>query len=180
MRIFALLALVLGLCGFSELAEKNNQGLKVESNTKSWEVKSQGGASIRAFEPNAKVEIVIDLSDVLPSSPLCMSNKRIKDIKMTLDIHKVATENETNFGKSFEKTRIRFIGHGENLERKVYGSTLIKNSLKFKAGEVVNVGALQFLAPLSCEDIFNTSMRIYGMKVNGRQLPVLDFSIKSE
>lgn len=177
-KVFLVLISVMTLCGFSELAQQGS-GPEVIANTSKWEVQMRGNSSVRAFNQDHQVEVIVNFPDVLPNSPLCLSNKRIKDIKMTLDIHKVAAAGESNWEKSFEKTKMRFSGRKGSEERKVYGSMLIKNNLKFEAGTVVNVGTLEFLAPFTCDDFFPIRMIVTGMKVQGRELPSLDFTIKN-
>lgn len=166
------------LCGFSDLAGQAGN-LELSTQSRDWEVSLRNNSLVRAFNPESQVEIIIDISSLLPNSPLCVSNKRIKDIKFTLNIYKVAEAGDGNWAKSYEKTRIQFWRPGQSDERKVYGSTLIKNNLVFKPGTVVNVGSLQFLSPITCEDIDGMSMRISGMLAGNRSLPSLEFKIES-
>lgn len=177
-KVLLMFCAVLSLCGFSELAQLQSSALDVVSNNANWEVKMSGNSAILAYEPKSKVEVVIEFADVLPNSSFCMSNKRIKDIKMSLNIHKVATKGESNWEKSFEKTRITFRSKKGSEERKVYGSNLIKNNLRFDEGAVVNVGTLDFLAPFTCNDFIPITMRISGMSAEHRGLPVLDFTLQ--
>lgn len=179
-KIFLMLGIVCCLCGFSDLSGRAAGGLQVEANNSDWQVSMRGNSAIRAYNPSSQVEVVVNVADILPSSPLCVSNKRIKDIKMTLNIYKIAAAGDDNWAKAFEKTRINFSRPGESAERKIYGSTLIKNNLKFPAGTVVNIGTLEFLAPFVCGDVNNTTMRISGMKAGYRALPPLDFTLLLE
>ena len=48
----------------------------------------------------------------------------------------------------------------------------------FKVGEVVHIGTLQFLAPLTCEKVDNMKMRVTGLTVRGKQLPPLEIQFK--
>jgi len=168
---------LVGLTGVSGLAGQASETLAVESNSRSWTVSMDGHSAVRAYNPEAEVEIVINVAPLLPTSPMCMVNKRIKDIKFTLNIYKVADAGESNWAKSFEKTRIRFYRSGSSEERKVYGSNLIKNNQRFAQGTVVNIGSLEFLSPFTCENFYKTTMRLTSMTANGRPLPDLEFSI---
>ena len=172
MKKFFVGLIVFFLTGFSSLSSMG-QALEVISESNSWEVSMQSNALIKAYNPNAKVELLIDLNNLLPTSPYCVSNKHIKDIKFTVSIHKIADIGESNWTKSFEKTRIYFLGPKKSYERKVYGSNLIKNNFK-AGGGVINVGTLEFLSPITCDDINNTTLRISGMK----NIPLLSFKIK--
>ena len=172
MKKFFVGLIVFFLTGFSSLSSMG-QALEVVSESNSWEVSMQSNALIKAYNPNAKVELLIDLNNLLPTSPYCVSNKHIKDIKFTVSIHKIADKGESNWTKSFEKTRIYFLGSKKSYERKVYGSNLIKNNFK-AGGGIINVGTLEFLSPITCDDINNTTLRISGMK----NIPLLSFKIK--
>ncbi len=163
------------LCGFTPLASLNG-GINAVSDTPNWKI-DVSGATIRAYNEKSKTELTINLSNLLPTSVYCVSNKKIKDIKISVSIHKIASEGEGNWEKSFEKTKIYFSGKGSSDERKVYGSNLIKNSNKVSAG-VVNVGTLEFLSPITCDDIDNMTMRIYGMKDGNRNIDTLNLKIK--
>ncbi len=168
---------LVGLTAFSGLAGQASEKLEVESDSRTWNVSMNGHSSIRAYNQEAQVEIVINVAPLLPTSPMCMVNKRIKDIKFTLNIYKVADAGESDWAKSFEKMRIRFYRPGASEERKVYGSNLIKNNQRFAQGTVINVGSLEFLSPFTCEDFYNTTMRLTSMRANGRPLPDLEFTI---
>ena len=50
--------------------------------------------TIRAVNQKYEVELLFNISDLLPSSPQCVSNKRIKDIKFTLNIYKTAQKGD--------------------------------------------------------------------------------------
>lgn len=175
-KVYFLICAIWGLCAFSELPD-SGQSLTVESDSKDWNVEMLGNSVIKAFNPKGQVEILINVENLLPQSPQCVSNKRIKDIKMTLSIRKVAMPGDRDWAKAFEKTRINFSGSGGG-ERRVYGSNLIKNNYKAQEGAVVNVGTLEFLSPVTCDNLVNSSMRISGMMSQGRTLPTLSFSIK--
>lgn len=175
-KIIGLLGAVLCLCGFTGISGQTSP-FEVENNNKNWEVEYNGNASVRAYHPESEVEIMINLSSLLPSAPLCVSNKRIKDIKFTLNIFKIAQRGDSDWAKSFEKTRISFSRPGESEERRLYGSVLIKNNAKFQVGDVVNIGSLEFLSPFTCDKLDKTRFRITNMRAGGRALPTLDFTI---
>lgn len=178
-KLIGLLLVLGGLCGFSDLAGQAG-GISIESNSRDWEVSLRNNSVVRAYNPESQVELIINISSLLPNSPLCVSNKRIKDIKFTVNIYKVAERGDTDWAKSFEKTRIQFWRPGGSEERKVYGSTLIKNNLVFKEGTVVNVGTLQFLSPFTCSDIDGMSMRLSDMRAGGKSLPSLEFKLTAD
>ena len=178
-KIIGLLGVVFCLCGFTGLSGQTNS-FEIKNNNQSWELERGGGDSVRAYNPDNKVEITINLSSLLPSSPMCVSNERIKDIKFNLNIFKVAMRGDDDWAKSFEKTRIQFSRPGGSEERRIYGSTLIKNNAKFQEGDVVNVGTLEFLSPFTCDNLDKTRMRITNMRASGRNLPTLDFTIELE
>lgn len=162
------------LCGFIPLSSLDGK-IAVVSKSADWEV-SNSGANIRAFNQKAKVELIFNLSNLLPSSPYCVSNKKIKDIKFSVSIHKIAKKGESDWTKSFEKTKIYFSGKGGSRERRVYGSNLIKNNINALGG-VINVGTLEFLSPITCENIDNMTMRILGMKDGRQNIQPLTFTI---
>lgn len=169
------LFLIFSLCGFSSLSEQIGS-IEIETTNTNWQI-TNSGATIKAFNPSSQVELLIDLNNILPTSPYCVSNKKIKDIKLSVSVHKIAKDGESNWEKSFEKTRIYFSGKTDSEERKVFTSNLIKNNHKVKAG-VINVGTLEFLSPITCYDIDNMKMKISGMKNGNRNIPVLDFTIR--
>ncbi|MBQ8870608.1 MAG: hypothetical protein IJ019_04460 [Alphaproteobacteria bacterium] len=171
-KFIALTFIIFFVSGFSSLSSMG-QSLEVVSESHDWEVMMLSNDTIKAYNPSSKLELLINLSNLLPSSPYCVSNKRIKDIKFSISIHKIANKGESNWVKSFEKTKIYFSGNGNFEERKVYGSNLIKNNIKASGG-VINVGTLEFLSPITCDDINNTTLRILGMK----NIPLLSFNIK--
>ena len=166
------------LSAFGDLATQAGGGFEVESENNDWSVAMRGSSTVRAFNEAKQIEIMIDISNILPNSPLCVSNERIKDIKVNFNIYKVAQNGDRDWAKSFEKTRVYFSRPGGAEERKVYGSTLIKNDLAFKSGTVVNVGSLIFLSPFVCDEVDGLRMRVTGMKAGYSSLPVLDFTIK--
>ena len=151
---------------------------EIENNNKSWKIERNGSASVRAYYPEAQVEIMVNLGTLLPTAPLCVSNERIKDIKFNINIFKVAMRGDSDWAKSFEKTRIQFSRPGESEERRVYGSTLVKNNAEFSEGAVVNIGTLEFLAPFTCEKLDGTRLRIINMRTSSGSLPTLDFTVK--
>lgn len=150
----------------------------VKSESTAWEVKLRNNTTVRAFNEKFQIELLFNISDLLPSSPQCLSNKHIKDIKFTVNIYKTVQEGDLDWAKSFEQMRILFSGNGQSEERKPYGSNLVKNNLKVKSGEMLNIGTLQYLSPLTCSDIWNTSFYVSDMKAGGRKiLPPLQFTI---
>ena len=56
------------LTGFGLLSSMG-QALEVVSESNSWEVDMQSNAVIKAYNPNAKVELLINLNNLLPTSP---------------------------------------------------------------------------------------------------------------
>ncbi len=169
-------AAVLMLCGFSDLSGQAGN-IEVESLNRNWQVSMRNNTTVRAFNEDYQVEILFNLANLLPNSPQCINNKRIKDIQITLNIYKAARRGETNWAKSFEKTRIRFYGRGGMEERKIYGSNLIKNNQRFQPGAVVNIGTLEFLSPYTCQEIDGMSMRVFGMRDGNQTLPDLEFKL---
>ena len=150
----------------------------VVSQSNDWDVSMKSDTTIRAYNEKYEVELLFNISDLLPSSPQCVSNKRIKDIKFTINIYKTAQKGDYDWAKSFEQTRIRFSGRGKTEERKPYGSNLVKNNIKVPAGETVNVGTLQYLSPYTCADIWNATFYVSDMKAGGRGLlPSFEFKI---
>ena len=165
------------LCAFSEMGNQSFE-FNVETKSTSWVVEMRGSSSVRAFHEPSGTELFFNFSDLMPNSPQCLSNKRIKDIKFTLNIYKKIQKGDYDFAKSFEQTRIRFSGNGKSEERKPYGSNLVKNNLRFSEGETVNIGTLQFLSPITCNDFMNMQLYISDMKAGGRSmLPTLDLKI---
>lgn len=178
-KVFGLAILVLSLCGFTSISGQTNL-FEIENNDTSWEIERSGSTSVKAYHPDTQVEIMVNLGTLLPSAPLCVSNKRIKDIKFNINIFKVAEWGDKDWAKSFEKTRIQFSRPGENEERRIYGSTLIKNNAQFQAGNVVNIGTLVFLAPFTCDKLDETRIRVINMRIGNRSLPAIDFTVKLE
>ena len=151
---------------------------EVESESVDWEVSMQNDTAVRAFNEKYQVELKFNISDLLPSSPQCLSNKRIKDVKFTVNIYKTAQDGDFDWAKSFEQMRIRFSGRGKTEERKPYGSNLVKNNIKVNEGQTLNIGTLQFLSPYVCNDIWNAKFYVSDMKAGGRgNLPALEFQI---
>lgn len=176
-KISFLLVMLWGLCGFTGLSGQVGNNFEVKSENRDWEV-AMSGSSIKAYNSNAELELALDIGNMMPDSPMCVSNERIKDIKITLSIYKVARAGEKDWQKAFEKTRIYFSRSGGSAERKVYGSSLIKNDAVFNAGTVVNVGTLTFLSPFVCNDVNGLRIRISGMKSGYRNVSPLDFTVK--
>lgn len=164
------------ICAFSRLSSIGDN-LEIKSISRHWNISSSSGSIIRAYNEKSKVELVINISNILPSSPYCLSNKRIKDIKFDVTIYKMAKEGEKNWKKSFEKTRIYFSGRSGSGERKVYASNLIKDSFVARKG-MVNVGKLEFLSPITCKNVDNMSIRISGMKDGNKNIDILSLKIK--
>ena len=123
------------------LSESIGQSLEVVSNNKAWEVSTLSNALIKAYNPASQIELMIDLNNILPSSPYCVLNKHIKNIRFTVSIYKIANKGEKNWAKSFEKTKIYFYSRFGYDERKVYDSNLIRNNITATGG-VINVGTL--------------------------------------
>lgn len=170
------LFLIFSLCGFSSLVGQSGT-LDVESKNQHWEASRVSNAVIKAFNTDSQTELLIDLSNLLPTSPYCISNKKIKDIKISVTINKIAKENESNWEKAFGKTHIYFSGKTDSADRKIHGSNLIRNNHKAKKGPLT-VGTLEFLAPITCNNIDNMKIKISGMKNGNKNLPTLDFTIK--
>lgn len=166
------------LCAFSDLKDRSNE-MKVESNSPDWEVSMRGNSSVRAYDPKAELELIIDISNLLPSSVACVSNKRIKDIKFSINVYKIAQAGDSNWAKAFERTRILFRSRSGTTEKKLYGSNFVKNNLNFSPGTFVNIGRMDFLAPYVCEDINGLNMRLTGMKGMAVPIPPLDLTIKT-
>lgn len=176
-KVSFLLAALWGLCGFTGLSNQTGGSFTAQSENRDWEVQ-MSGSSIKAYNQDNQLEVVLDIGNMMPSAPLCVSGDKIKDIKINLNIYKVAQAGEKNWQKAFEQTKIYFSRSGGSAERKVYGSSLIKDNLTFKEGTVVNVGSLTFLSPFVCNEVDGLRMRIIGMKAGYRNAPTLDFTIK--
>lgn len=168
-----------GLCGFESLSEQVHD-FEVENKSPfNWEIQQNGGV-IKAFNANSQLELTFYVDTFMPNSPQCLSNKRIKDIKFEIDVYKRAQKGDSSWAKMVERARILFSGYGFREEKRVYGSNLIKNNASFKIDEVVHIGTLQFLAPLTCEKVDNMRMSISGFTVRGRSVPPLDLLFKLE
>ena len=159
------------------LSASIGQSLEVVSNNKAWDVFILSNALIKAYNPASQIELMIDLNNILPSSPYCVLNKHIKNIRFTVSIYKIANKGEKNWFKSFVKTKIYFYSQTKSEERKVYSPNLIKNNTCAKGG-AINVGSLDFLAPITCNNIENIRMKIIGMKDKNQIIPALDYTIK--
>ena len=176
MKIYVVFFCIFSLCGFSDLSSQSIS-LDVETNNSNWNLSISSNATIKAFNPSSQIELLIEFGNILPSSPYCVSNKRMKDIGFNIQIYKKAKKGDRNWEKSFEKTRVYFSGRGKRGERRVYASNLIKNNVLAKEG-VVYVGTLTFLSPITCQNIDHMNVRITGMKDGGRSVDSLDFTIK--
>lgn len=165
------------LCGFESLSERVHD-FEVENKSPfNWEIQ-QNGSVIKAFNENFQLELTFYVDNFMPNSPQCLSNKRIKDIKFEIDIYKKAQKGDSSWTKMVERARVLFSGNGFREEKRIYGSNLIKNNSTFKIDDVVHIGTLQFLAPLTCEKVDNMRMSINGFTVRGRSVPALDLVFK--
>lgn len=178
MKKFLLSAIAfLGLCGFESLSDQIDK-FEVENKTpNAWEVE-QSSTEIKAYNEEFEFELTFYVDNFMPNSPQCLSSKRIKDIKFDIDIYKRAQRGDSNWIKMVERMRILFSKTGFSEEKRIYGSNLTKNNATFEVGQVVHIGTLQFLAPLTCEKVDQMSMRVTGITVRGRTLPPLEFSFK--
>ena len=169
-------AAVLALCGFESLScDVHNFSVENKSGS-SWEI-DQTSTEIKAYNKDFDFELTFYVDTFMPNSPLCLTNKRIKDIKFDIDIYKRAQKGDTDWAKMVERMRIVFSNTGFSEEKKVYGSNLLKNNTQAQIGEIVHIGTLQFLSPLTCEKINNMKMSVTGMVVRGRPIPPLEFVI---
>lgn len=175
-HIFSAFICFFALTGFTDLTQ-DASNLKVESKTPEWEVVSETQSVIKAFNPQYNLQFTFNVAPFLPDSPQCRNFKRIKDIKYRINIYKVASAQDTNWTRSFSQMRITFSGNGIVQETRVYGSNLIKDNYKAKTGSTVNVGTLDFLAPIVCKDINNTTVHVSGMKSGKQTIPPLTFKI---
>lgn len=176
-KLYFLPAVLLALCGFGGLAEQAGGNFGAESANNDWQVQ-MNGSTVKAYNQSNQLEVNLDMANMMPNAPLCVSGDKIKDIKISMNIYKQAQTGDRNWQKSFERTKIYFSRPGGSAERKVYGSSLIKDNLTFKEGTVVNVGSLTFLSPFVCNEVDGLRMRISGMKAGYRTAPALDFTIK--
>ena len=176
-KFFVLGLAFFGLCGFDSLSNQINS-FEIENKTPTtWEVE-QSTTEIKAYNPTADMELTFYVNTFMPNSPQCLSNKRIRDIKFDIDVYKKAQKGDTGWHKMIERMRILFTNRGFSEEKRVYGSNLLKSNGVFKVGEVVHIGTLQFLAPLTCEKVDNMKMRVTGLTVRGKQLPPLEIQFK--
>lgn len=164
------------LTGFESLSDELNN-FEVENKTPAfWEVE-QDSTKIKALNSNFEFELTFYVDNFMPRSPQCISNKRIKDIKFDVDVYKRAQKGDSNWQKMIDRMRIDFSNAGFFEEKKVYGSNLIKNNASFKVGDVVHIGTLQFLAPLTCEKVDKMTMKVMGIVVRGKSLPPLEMQL---
>ena len=169
-----LIAVFFGLCGFESLSDEVDK-FEVENKTpNAWEVE-QNTTEIKAYNKEFDFELTFYVDNFMPNSPQCLSNKRIKDIKFDIDIYKRAQKGDSGWTKMVERMRILFTNTGFSEEKRIYGSNLTKNNANFEIGQVVHIGTLQFLAPLTCEKVNGMTMRVTGITVRGRTLPPLEF-----
>ena len=152
-KVSFLLVALWSLCGFTGLSNQTDGNFTAQSENRDWEVQ-MSGSSIKAYNQDNQLEAVLDIGNMMPSAPLCVSGDKIKDIKINLNIYKVAQAGEKNWQKAFEQTKIYF------------------------SRSVVNVGSVTFLSPFVCNEVDGLRMRISGMKAGYRNAPTLDFTIK--
>jgi len=176
-KILIQIFIVFGLCGFQSLSGQVHD-FDIENKTPNTWLVEQQNSVIKAYNTVYDLELTIYTDTFLPNSPQCLSNKRIKDIKFDIDIYKKAQKGDKGWAKMVERMRIYFTGSGVSEEKRVYGSNLLKNNSQFNQGEVVHIGTLQFLAPLTCEKVDNMRMRVTGIVVQGRTLPPLELLFK--
>lgn len=176
-KLYFLPLMLFALCGFGGLSEQAGGNFEVKSANNDWDVQ-MNGSTVKAYNQNAQLEVNLDIANMMPNAPLCVSGEKIKDIKINMNIYKKALSGEKDWQKAFERTKIYFSRPGGAAERKVYGSSLIKNNMTFNEGTVVNVGSLIFLSPFVCNEVDGLRMRISGMKAGNRNAPTLDFTIK--
>lgn len=150
---------------------------EVENKTPTfWEVE-QDSTKIKALNNDFEFELTFYVDNFMPRSPQCISNKRIKDIKFDVDVYKRAQKGDSNWQKMIDRMRIDFSNTGFFEEKKVYGSNLIKNNASFRVGDVVHIGTLQFLAPLTCEKVDKMTMKVTGIVIRGKKLPPLEMQL---
>ena len=176
-KVLAVCVALFGLCGFESLSDQVHNFEVENKSTNSWEIE-QSGSVVKALNKDSQMELTFYVDNFMPNSPQCLSNKRIKDIKFEIDIYKKAQKGDSSWSKMVERARIMFSGNGFREEKRVYGSNLIKNSTTVRVDEVVHIGTLQFLAPLTCEKGDNMRMSVSGFTVRGRSLPPLDLVFK--
>ena len=129
-KILLFVTAFFGLCGFESLSDELGQ-FEVENKTQNaWEVE-QNSTEIKAYNKEFDLELKFYVDNFMPNSPLCLSNKRIKDIKFDVDIYKRAQKGDMNWAKMVDRMRILFTNIGFSEEKRVYGSNLIKNNTIF-------------------------------------------------
>lgn len=172
-KYLALCLSTLFIYGFTSLSGNLNE-FKIENKTTlDWETESSG-TSVKAYNKQYDLELVFNVSPFMPSSALCTSNKRIKDIKFDINIYKKMQKGDAKFGKMVERMRINFSSPGFSEEKRIYGSDLVKDSVTFEVGQTVQIGTLYFLAPLTCKKIDQMKMRITNITIQGRPVPPLE------
>lgn len=176
-KFLTLFSAILFLSGFESLSDTLSN-FEIENRTpNTWEIE-QSATEVKAYNHDYDFELTFYVDNFMPNSPQCLSNKRIKDIKFDVDIYKKAQAGDSNWAKMVDRMRILFTNTGFSEEKRVYGSNLLKNNTSFNIGEVVHIGTLQFLAPLTCQKVDKMTMKIIGINVRGRMLPPLEFYIK--
>lgn len=176
-KILSLFFVAFMLCGFAAEEERIHAYYVDNDSADDWEVSIET-LGIKAYHAASETEVWLAVDAFMPNSPLCLSNKRIRDIKFDVIIYKVAHKGDSNWSKMVNRMQIQFIGKGYNEQRRIYGSTILKDSAQVKVGETVNVGTLQFLAPYPCRDADQMRMRVSNIIVRGRALPTLDIKLK--
>jgi len=176
-KYLALVCSLFTLCGFDSLSGETNMYQAENKTPDAWEIE-QNENQIKAYNQEYEMELVFYVDAFMPNSPQCRSNKRIKDIKFDIDVYKRAQKGDTGWAKMIERIRIVFSNTGFSEEKRIYGSTLIKNSAIYQVGDIVQIGTLQFLAPLTCSQVDNMTMRVSGLVVRGRSLPPLEIHFK--
>lgn len=176
-NILVLLFSFFFLTGFESLSDELHT-FEIENKTPAtWEVE-QDSTKIKAYNQAFDFELTFYVDTFMPNSPQCISNKRIKDIKFDIDVYKRAQKGDYNWAKMIERMRILFTNTNFVEEKRVYGSNLIKNNATFKLGEIVHIGTLQFLAPLTCDKVNMMTMKVTGIVVKGKALPPLEMQFK--
>lgn len=176
-KYLALCCMIFGICGFESLSDSNNEFEIENKTTAEWETELSG-TTVKAYNKRYELELDFDASPFMPSSTLCISNKRIKDIKFTVNIYKKMQKGDTKFAKMVERMRINFMAPGISKEKRVYTSTLIGDRVTLNIGDTVPVGKLYFLAPITCNDVNQMRMRITDINVQGRSVPPLEILFK--
>ncbi|MBO4284816.1 MAG: hypothetical protein J5895_01110 [Alphaproteobacteria bacterium] len=176
-KLLSLFVCLFVLCGFESLSGQTDHFFVENLSPADWEIK-QTGSSINAYNKAFDFELVFYVDSIIPSSPQCVSNKRIKDIKFNIDVYKRAQQGDTGWAKMVERMQIRFVGIGYDVQKKIYGSNLTKNNASYALGEVVHIGTLQFLAPYPCKQINNMTMKVTDLRVKNERIPALEMRFK--